>query len=21
MDVTRLWWVRHGPTHEKAMVG
>lgn len=21
MDVTRLWWVRHGPTHEKAFVG
>ncbi|PLL14029.1 histidine phosphatase family protein [Tabrizicola sp. TH137] len=21
MDVTRLWWVRHGPTHEKTMVG
>lgn len=21
MPVTRLWWVRHGPTHEKAMVG
>jgi len=21
MDVTRLWWVRHGPTHERAMVG
>jgi len=21
MDMTRLWWVRHGPTHEKAMVG
>lgn len=21
MSVTRLWWVRHGPTHEKTMVG
>lgn len=21
MAVTQLWWVRHGPTHEKAMVG
>lgn len=21
MDVTRFWWVRHGPTHEKAFVG
>lgn len=21
MDVTRLWMVRHGPTHEKTMVG
>lgn len=21
MAVTRLWWVRHGPTHEKTMVG
>ncbi len=21
MDVTRLWWVRHGPTHEKAFTG
>jgi broad specificity phosphatase PhoE len=21
MVVTRLWWVRHGPTHEKTMVG
>lgn len=21
MDVTRLWWVRHGPTHEKTFVG
>ena len=19
--MTRLWWVRHGPTHAKAMVG
>lgn len=21
MDVTRFWWVRHGPTHEKAFTG
>ncbi len=21
MKVTRLWWVRHGPTHEKAFTG
>ena len=21
MAVTRFWWVRHGPTHEKTMVG
>lgn len=21
MSMTRLWWVRHGPTHEKAMLG
>lgn len=21
MSVTRLWWVRHGPTHEKTMAG
>ena len=21
MDVTRFWWVRHGPTHEKTLVG
>lgn len=21
MDVTRFWWVRHGPTHQKAFTG
>ncbi|EPX81540.1 Phosphoglycerate mutase family protein [Litoreibacter arenae DSM 19593] len=21
MSITRLWWVRHGPTHEKAFTG